>query len=105
MRKWRTSNGDVAVEDMTSSHIVATVAFLRRRAESKRLAADIYDGRQGTEEHADKYLTWALEWIEVFQKELLSREDNPFLKDPLVSAADIAEAMRDPGESDELAPG
>lgn len=98
MPTWRTREGDLDVRDMTTTHIVHTVAFLRRRAEAKRDAVDA--GRED-EVEADRYLSWAQSWFKTFEEELARREADAAQNDQRIQSKDLTEMLTDPGESED----
>ena len=98
MPTWRTAEGDLDVRDMTTSHIVHAVAFLRRRAEAKRAAVDA--GRED-ELEADRYLSWAQSWFKTFEEELARRESLAAQSDQRLQSKDLTEMLTDPGEVDD----
>lgn len=98
MPTWRTKEGDLDVRDMTTSHIVHCVAFLRRRAEAKR--ADVEDGR-ADEIEADRYLSWAQSWFKTFEEELARREAEAAQSDQRLQSKELTEMLTDPGEVDD----
>ena len=99
MPTWRTRDGDFEVRDMTTSHIVNAVAFLRRRAEAKRLAVEA-GGEDEIE--ADRYLSWAQSWFKTFEEELARREEEKVSQnDQRLRSKDLTEMLTDPGEVDE----
>lgn len=103
-RLWKSGDNEFRLCDMGTSHIVNSVAFLRRKAAERRALADM---GAGDERSADKYLEWSLDWIKAFQGELRRRSvDNPLLlNDQRVTSTLIDEMLADPGEEDEIAPG
>lgn len=69
---WKSSGGRrILLPEMETRHIRNTIAYLKRRAEAKRLAAD--EGRFD-EAEADRYLTWVLGWVKAFDGELKRRD-------------------------------